>query len=159
MKLKIFLIGFLSIVLCLCLTGCGAEETKYENIANAIVNEFFDENTKTAEVEGEDESYEQDSVKKIYEDNSKLIYQEGDTYMVYTFSGDRITGYSAYTEFENVAAAQIALNEYNKDPDEEVRRAYIDGNKLYFEYDETVYGDLTVSEVKLTYSLLESFGN
>ena len=156
MKLKIALIGILSIVLCLVLTGCGTEPAeKSQEVEDIKIEALGDDDLEDEDIEDEEEAEYESSVTKLYEDDSKIVYQDGEAIMEFTFNGEEITGYKVYTEFDTAEDAQLALDDYNEDPDEDISRAYVEGNKLYFEYDESVYGELTASEVKFMYSILE----
>jgi len=185
-KIKILLIALLSIVLCLVLTGCGEQQEVNETDANKLAEEFVkaimeldegeesdasgeavegeyveDEDGDLKEEEGEEEEVTDPyagTLTEVYSDDSTLIYKDEDAYMVFKHNGDEITGYSVYAEFDSEEEAKEALDEYNEDPDEDVINAYVDGNKVYLEYDKSVYEDLTLSTVKLMYTLMQDDG-
>lgn len=167
MKTKLFLIGLISIVLCLCLTGCGTQENvvtqkdveqQVNNLIDMLLSDDETENNTTAAVSTENNSTETVSKSnplKLYSDDTKIVFLEDDTYMVFTYSGNEITGYTAYVLFDSAAEAQIALAEYNEDPDEDVKSIQANGSTVVLEYDESVYEGLTVDMIKLAYSYLE----
>ena len=158
MKTKLFLIGLISIVLCLCLTGCGAQEkttqNDIENQINSLIDDIFSETDATNSSTSATTDKARD-VSDLYKDNTLVFEDDDDTYMVFTYSGEKITGYSVYIVYESEEIAKLALNEYNLDPDEDVKRAYVDGNRVVIEYDESVYDDLTTTAVKFLYTIEE----
>ena len=147
------------------LTGCGAKEevtkNELETQINNVIDDIFSDlgnNTNYSTSTINDKSL--DLPEELYSDDTKLVFQDDDdTYMVFTYSGETITGYSVYVLFDSEALAKVALEEYNKDPDEDVKKVYVDGNKVIIEYDESVYKDLTTSAVKYIYTKVDNKPN
>ena len=156
MKKKILLVGILIISICLVLTGC--ENKEVETSKNTTTENEAIKTNKTAENNNKNEETKTDidlNIEELYSDNSKLVYKNEDTYMVFTYSGEKITGFTAYEEYASAYAAQLALEEYNKDPDPDVAKVYLKGRYLVAEFKDSEYTTFSVSELKQAMSYLQ----
>ena len=137
MKKKVFLL--LVILLCVvCLTGCGKSKEE-------TVDEKAPIETKGSE------STEPDI--ELYSDDSKIVFESGNSKLVYYYSGDTITGYTAYVDYNDSATAKYAYNLVEKD--ESIAKYYTKGKYLVVEYAKSEYENLTTSEVRALYSYLD----
>ena len=162
MKKRIFSLGILLILMCFILTGCGnkSEETSTnesnkntQNNSTSIDTEIKTNNNTTTQ---DKTSVDDVDIVELYSDDSKLVFKSADTvYMVFTYSGDKITGYSTYADCGSVSGANAALIEYNKNPDEEVKRVYTKGQYFVAEFKESEYVGLSVSEIRQAMSYLQ----
>ena len=91
---------------------------------------------------------------QLYSDNTKIVFANGQAKLVYYYSGEKITAYHAYMDYENAAIANYALSLIEKD-DTTIKKAYTKGKYLIIEYAESEYENTTLSEVKALYSYLE----
>ena len=73
--------------------------------------------------------------------------------MVYYYSGEKITKYEVYLDYNDAATAKFALSVL--DDEEGIKKKYTKGKYLVIEYDESEYDTLTLTEVKTMYSYLE----
>ena len=94
---------------------------------------------------------------ELYSDGTKIVFGNGNSKLVYYYSGDEITKYEAYLDYGTAAAAQYAYSIFEKD--DSIKNAYVKGKYLVVEYDESLYENLTVSEVRTLYSYLEEVQN
>ena len=140
---KKYLLGLLIVVSLFIVTACGSktEEDNEEN-TNNINNVEDSENEEYEDIE-------------LYSDDTKLVFARGDGKVVFYYSGNEITGETAYFNYQTNAAAKIALDVLNNDKDDNIDKAYVQGKYLVVEYNENEYGTLTLEDVKLTYSYIE----
>ena len=80
------------------------------------------------------------------------------THMVYTYSGDEITGLKTYAEYADEAAAKTAFQAM-KDADEDLTNVEIVGKYLVQTATEDQYEGMTASDVKKEIELMESLKN
>ena len=144
MKKKI-LIGFLTVVMCFALVGCGKSE-----VNDPDLNDDINNNEKGA---NNNETGTEEEI-KLYSDDTKIVFANGQAKLVYYYSGEKITAYHAYMDYENNVTANYALSIIDKN-DTTIKKAYTKGKYLIIEYAESEYEDTTLSEVKALYSYLE----
>ena len=83
------------------------------------------------------------------------------THLVYTYSGDNITGLKAYYEYKDNDTAKLAAD-YLKESyveEEAKNQISIDGKYVIFTASEEEYKDLTASDVKQQIELMELIKN
>lgn len=81
------------------------------------------------------------------------------THLVYTYSGDNITGMFTYLEFADEATAKAALNYYKQADQSGVKSISTNGKYLVVEMTEDQYSDMKASEVKDYLDLMNSLQN
>ena len=143
MKKKI-LLSLLLVFFCFVLVGCGTE--------------VIDENEPVKEGARETEKDNDDKLDiELYSDSSKIVYDFSGVYkLVFDYSGDKITGYSLYFQYNSVEEATYARESIKAQYEEaEVEDVSIKGKYVVVKYAPSVYEDLTVEAVKTTYSYLQ----
>ena len=81
------------------------------------------------------------------------------THVVYTYSGDTITGMTTYAEYADETTAKAAYEAYKSANQEGVKSMSVNGKYLVVEMTEDNYADLTASNVKKQIELMETFKN
>lgn len=142
MKKKLLLCLFI-ITMFFIMTGC---VNKSVEVSNSTENDNSNEEEKNTSSDLDDEI-------ELYSDSSKIVFQNGNAKLVYYYSGDKITKYESYLDYQSSTAAKYALSILEKDGD--IKKAYTDGRYLIIEYDESVYEDLTTTDVRTVYSYLK----
>ena len=151
--MKKYLGGIFAIIICLLVvTGCGKSKVEknfteiYNNLERESEESFNEtENDSTGTTETDDI--------KLYSDNSKIVFKTEQGMMVYYYSGEKITKYEVYLDYNDAATAKFALSVL--DDEEGIKKKYTKGKYLVIEYDESEYDTLTLTEVKTMYSYLE----
>lgn len=140
--LSVFMVCFLSFLL----VGCGCDKDK---------NKDKDKNN------GKDSSVEErisKTVKSLYTDDEKLVYDNGGVYkIVYYYSGTKITGYEHYYEYKDDKAAE---DQYKKDKenyknDTSMKAITRNGKYVVYTFVASQYEGKTVDEIQNTYSFLK----
>ncbi len=90
-----------------------------------------------------------DDVEEEYEGAEKA-------YVVYTYSGDKITGAINYVKFKDSEAAKSNIAIYKEAVGDEAKKVYANDSYLVIEMAEDSYKDTTASEVKQYIELMES---
>ena len=140
------LINFITITLCILLiTGCGLQNDAEEDIETT--------NNNTAEEAETNTSTESEKI-ELYSDNTKIVFKNASGSLVFYYSGEKITKYEAYLDYQTPALAQYALSVIEKD-NSTIKNAYVKGRYVVVEYNESEYENMTVSEVRTLYSYLE----
>ena len=137
---KIILCSLLFLMM-LFATGCGNDTTTGEDETN--------NGGSSSEVESKSD----DDKIELYSDNTKMVFQNGTSSLVYYYEGDKITGYHAYIDYENAATANYVLSMLDKN--ESIAKAYTKGRYVVIEYAESEYENTTTDEIRLLYSYLE----
>ncbi len=94
----------------------------------------------------------------LYSDDTKLVYDFSGIYkIVYYYSGDTITGLEYYYDYESAEMANIAIAGIKSTYSSEDNIKSIDrkGSVIIIKFKEEEFEDLTVEEVKRTYSFLK----
>jgi len=82
------------------------------------------------------------------------------THLVYTYSGDEITGLKAYYEYQDNAAAKAAADYIKQNYEEEAQsRVSADGKYVIFTAEEATYQGLTASDIKQQIEFMELLKN
>ncbi len=83
------------------------------------------------------------------------------THLVYTYSGDDITGLKAYYEYADSAAAKDAAEylKQNYEDDETKAKVSVDGKYVVFTATEAEYEGLTASDIKQQIEFMELLKN
>ena len=81
------------------------------------------------------------------------------THIVYTYSGDEITGMKSYVEYADADTAQKAFEEMKAAGEEGIEQAEVNGKYIVVTADKEEYEDMTASDVKQQIELMEMFKN
>lgn len=82
------------------------------------------------------------------------------THLVYTYSGDTITGMTTYMEFTDAATAKSALEVYKSMEDQTgVKNLSVNGKYVVVEMTEDQYNNMTASDVKEQIDFMEMLKN
>lgn len=82
------------------------------------------------------------------------------THLVYTYSGDTITGMTTYMEFADAATAKSALEVYKSMEDQTgVKNLSVNGKYVVVEMTEDQYNNMTASDVKEQIDFMEMLKN
>ena len=141
---KILLIVMLMVLL----TGCGTKTE--EDIVNEVTN------TNVNEVTNND-NQNNDKV-ELYSDSTKIVFKHSsNSSLVFYYSGDQITGYEAYLDYEDATTAAVAVSIIQNDTEHypNTKRVYQKGQYVVVEYNEDEYSGYTLEDVKKTYAALE----
>lgn len=129
------------IILLLLLTGCG---TKNNNSMNEKNNNQVNDNSN------EDI--------KLYSDDSKIVFkQSNNSYLVFYYEEDKITGYELYLNYEDSSTASVAYNvlKDNHSAYNNVKNIYQNGKYVVIEFNEEEYNAYSLEDVKRVYEKLE----
>ena len=77
------------------------------------------------------------------------------THVVYTYSGDKVTGMAVYLEYANESAAKSALDSF-KESESDMSGVYVNSKYIVAEMPESEYSSMTASDAKETVELMES---
>ena len=156
MKRKI-LFSVLAIIMCLTIVGCGKEE-KQNNILGDIIENFTnsENNDKDDSSKNNDDKDTSLDEIKLYSDDTKMVFNFYDQYnIVYHYKGDTITGLELYYDYGTEELAKISKSAIEQTQDYEIKSVVQKGRYVIVTYNEEAYQDMTVEEVKQTYSYLE----
>jgi len=166
MKKKIF--GSLSILLIsFSLVGCGGEEEKQDenkllnDMLEGLINEEINinDNYNDNEINESDIDNIIDSTIdniELYSDSEKLIYNFNNLYhLIYYYEGNKITGLQYRYDYGSAELAALSKSILETDNDPSIKSVVQDGRYIIVTYNEEEYKDMTVEEVKETYSYLE----
>jgi len=140
MKRKIF-IGLLAIAMCFVLVGCGktVEDNEEDNVLD----------TGTTTNNGSDEEV------KLYSDNTKYVFEYVNTKYVFYYSGDTITAYHTYVDYETAASAKAVYSALKLGDYEDLDKVTQKGRYLVFEWNKRTYEDMTASDLRTAYSYMK----
>ena len=138
---KKFIIGLLLVCVLFTATAC-----KKRNNANNNENETPIENNPV-EVQPQSNNTSND----LYSDDSKLVFQQGNTKYVFYYSGESITGYKTYTEYEDPDTAQGAYEFLKSQGNNNIS---VSNNYLVMEFGPEEYANLTTNDIKSAYSYM-----
>ena len=102
--------------------------------------------------EGSNNSGESDGELQLYSDDTRVVYENGPSKLVFYHKGNAITAYHLYIDYGNEETATFALSSLEKD--EGIDKAYTSGKYLVIEYAESEYKNFTLDEVKAAYASL-----
>lgn len=145
--MKKYLLTLMAFALMFTLTACGNGESSKNNENNNNVEE------KNGEGETNKASSTTDDF-EFYSDNTKLVFQSGNSKLIYYYTGDTVTAYHAYIDYENAATANYALTLLQKDKDETIDKMYTKGRYVVVEYNKSEYEDMSVNDIRTAYSYL-----
>ena len=149
--MKKILLSLLSVLMLFMLVGCGGD-------TNVDTNEDTNNNTEVDNNTNNSSNINENEI-KLYSDSTKMVFKSGNSQLVYYYSGEKITGYVAYIDYETTAMANYALSILNLEDDATIKKAYTNGRYLVVEYAESEYEDTTASEIRALYSYLEAAQN
>lgn len=81
------------------------------------------------------------------------------THVVYTYSGDEITGMKSYAEYADAATAEKAFKQLKESDEEEAKTAELNGKYIVITNDASDYEGLTASDIKERIELMEMLQN
>lgn len=81
------------------------------------------------------------------------------THLVYTYSGDTVTGMKTYYEYGDASSAKKAFDALKEELGDEATAMEINGKYIIITADEESYKDTTASDVKKQIDLMESLKN
>ena len=90
---------------------------------------------------------------QLYSDNTKVVFENGPSKLVFYYKGNAITAYHLYIDYGNVETAEYALSVLEKN--DTIDKAYTKGKHLVIEYAESEYKDFTLDDIKSVYSTLK----
>lgn len=147
--MKKILLTMLALFLTLSLTACGSDSGK-ENEEK--------KGSESSQVEEKDGAEKTDDKIELYSDDTKMVFKNGNSQLVYYYSGDTITAYHAYIDYENATtAAYVATSVIEKN--ETIDKVYAKGRYVVVEYAKSTYEDTTATEVRQLYSAIEQYQN
>ncbi len=151
MKKKI-LLSIFTLFMLIMFTGCGNKTDEVNDKPDDVVlpsddNKSDEVNTNDNTTTNEADDYE------LYSDDTKIVFKNGQVSMVFYYSGNEITAFHEYIEYEDATTANYALSIIEQD--ESISKVYTKGRYLVIEYAESEYADYTLEDIKLTYSYLE----
>ena len=88
----------------------------------------------------------------LFSDDTKLVYQTGNTKYVFYYNGESITGQRTYAEYDSEETAQAAY-EFLK-TQETNNKIYTIDNYLVVEFGPDEYANLTTNDIKSAYSYM-----
>ena len=92
----------------------------------------------------------------LYSDDTKIVFIEGNSKLVFYYEGNEITKHCVYIDYGDSYTANMALNLINNDEeDKTIEKAYVQGKYLIVEYAKEEYENTTLEDVKTAYSILE----
>ena len=92
-------------------------------------------------------------------DTEDQTYVPVRTHIVYTYSGDEITGMKSYVEYADAATAQKAFEEMKASGEEGIEQAEVNGKYIVVTADKEEYEDMTASDVKQQIEFMEMLKN
>ena len=152
--MKKLLLTLFAVSLTFALTACGNKDTEEEKNPNK------ENNTSEVETNDNNESSANEpsgETIQLYSDDTKMVFKRDKTQLVFYYSGDEITAYHAYADYETAAAANFALSLIEKD--DTIDKVYTKGRYLVIEYAKSEYENLKTSEVRALYSYMEQIKN
>lgn len=81
------------------------------------------------------------------------------SHLVYTYSGDEVTGLKAYYEYADASAASAAYEFYQANNDGSFKEVALDGKYLILTANEEEYEGLTASDVKQQIEFMQMLNN
>lgn len=109
---------------------------------------------KKTVIDEEDDNYTYSTNKlELYSDNEKIVYESNMEYLVFYYSGNKITGFSDYIAYYDNETAKNVVSQI--EVTDNMKKVYTKENYVVIEYSEKEYKDLTVNGVKEEYSYLK----
>lgn len=162
-KLLLVLIALLFVGV---LTGCKKDKT------NEVENKTEENNTVVdpAQKEAEDailkeqqknleSNYNNYKDIEVGQDDTKIVFQNGNSKVVYYYEGNNITGYETYTNFATSDVANFALQGMNANTNANIEKAYVSDTALVVVYKKSAYENRTLEDVKKEYEHIEEVKN
>ena len=145
------LIAVLSLFL---VVGCGNKQT---GIQDNIIDEpsSSENNNKGTTSDNNTSTNTEEEDVKLYSDDTKIVFENGGGRIVYYYEGDTITGYVVYLDYSDNSTANFALSAMDWENDNSVKNAYVQGKYVVVEYNESMYENDTVSDIRTLYSYLK----
>lgn len=114
-----------------------------------------------------DDYFKSDDTKYVYTidadslevDDDEESYTPLKAHVVYTYSGDEITGMKTYAEYADAATAEKAYAAMKEADADEAKKAEVNGKYIVYTNDAEDYEGLTASDVKQQIEFMESIQN
>ena len=112
-----------------------------------------------------DAYFTSDDTKYVLNMDAEDMYIEDEAYaplkshLVYTYSGDKITGLKAYYEYADASAASTAYDFYQANNDGTFKEVALDGKYLILTANAEEYENLTPEDVKQQIEFMEMLNN
>ena len=149
---KELIAGVIAVIACFSLAACGEKQE------NVTVNNETNSEVSTQTNENQEANLEPEvnfNNIEMTSDDTKLVFKLSDSVTsVYYYSGDTITGYEAYVDYDSPELANLAKASYDGS-DDEIESITVSGSRLIVKYVPSVVEDMTVSELKATYELIQ----
>ena len=143
---KKFLFFLLIISFVITLSGCSKSEEEVLEDLNNEIDKI------------EEKSNSEDDI-ELYSDDTKIVFATENGMIVFYYEDDRITAYHAYLNYNDSTTAKYALDILKMSNDETIENAYVKGKYVVLEYKESEYENMSLEDVKLTYSYLKEIKN
>ena len=91
---------------------------------------------------------------ELYSDDTKYVFQNDNTIHVFYYEDDIITGYTSYVDYKSEELAKYAYDALEEDNVKDTKNYYVKGKYLVFEWNESEYSSLTVSNLHKTYQYM-----
>ena len=150
--MKKYLLILIALCLTISLTACGKNDNEE---SEGVEKKQTSEPENNEPVEETIDSNPSDNFEdyELYSDDTKYVFKKGAVYMIYYYSGKKVTAYHTYTDYGTEEEANIALAEFEKD--KTMKKVYVKGQYLVIEYAESEYKDLNAIEIRSLYSDIE----
>lgn len=154
--------GILIVLVCIMVTACGSESLNINDIIDKA-GESIEDATDNVDgiinnATGSDSEDNTAEDFKLYSDDTKIVYNFAGVYLlVYYHDGVNITGEEYYYNYGNseAAALGVAALKSQLQTTDNVESITQNGKYIVVKFSEEEYKDLTLEEVKATYSYLE----
>lgn len=93
------------------------------------------------------------------DDEEEQQYTPLKTHLVYTYSGDEITGLTAYYEYADDASAKAAVDYIKSSDEESYKEVTTNGKYIVAVVNESEYQEMTASDVKQQVEFMEMLKN
>ena len=88
----------------------------------------------------------------MYSDDEKLVFENEVVKYVFYYKGDKVIAYHTYIDYKDSQKAQAAKEEISKNKEDIINKVYTNGKYVVIEYNEKAQEDMSISEIKETYS-------
>ena len=145
MKKKI-LLSLLALVFLFVVTGCGNKDTENDNTGDNTNNtNVVEDNTQTSS----------DTEWNLFSDDNKTVFENTNTKYVFYHTGETITAYHTYVDYNDAATAAAAYAVFQQQGVDDADKVYLQGRYVVFEWNKSTYEDMTTSTLKLAYSYMK----
>ena len=89
---------------------------------------------------------------EAFSDDTKIVFKDNNSTHIFYYDKDIITSHITYIDYATNAIAQAAYEATKLNSNSMVKRAYVNGKYLVFEWKESEYNNMTVEKIRLSYS-------